>query len=318
MWIIWSLVSILLFSFSAIFEKKGSSVEEECTELKFLVWFGIFSFLVAVCIQTFGLRELDSSLFEFIKHNPAILLCPVFYMLSLLFLFLSLKFIPLSINVPITSTNGIYCFAGAIILYAALGKFQEVREEVSPIKVVLVIAVTLTIAASSILYNRFVHNNYEDMDYRVLKKKTPFFVVAGIIFAIISALCDASDSVVTYYILEEVCSSFDYIFIYYLMSGIIASFAYIILNIKTRKLYNPFAISEKNRIAGSGLDCLGTVTSNLAVALNPFFADPLISTYFIFTILFSRIIMREKFDKRQYLCVAVILACVVFFALLDR
>ena len=139
----------------------------------------------------------------------------------------------------------------------------------------------------------------------------------GIVFAVVSALCDASDSVVTYYILEEVCGSSDYIFIYYLISGIIAGFAYIILIIKTGKLYNPFAFSENSRIAGSGLDCLGTVAANLGVALNPFFADPLISTYFIFTILFSRIIMREKFDKRQYLCVAVILICVVLFALLD-
>ena len=139
----------------------------------------------------------------------------------------------------------------------------------------------------------------------------------GIVFAVVSALCDASDSVVTYYILEEVCGSSDYIFIYYLISGIIAGFAYIILIIKTGKLYNPFAFSENNRIAGSGLDCLGTVAANLGVALNPFFADPLISTYFIFTILFSRIIMREKFDKRKYLCVAVILICVVLFALLD-
>jgi drug/metabolite transporter (DMT)-like permease len=60
------------------------------------------------------------------------------------------------------------------------------------------------------------------------------------------------------------------------------------------------------------------VAANLGVALNPFFADPLISTYFIFTIFFSRIIMREKFDKRQYLCVAVILICVVIFAVLDK
>lgn len=318
MWIFWSLLSILFFSLSGIFEKKGSRLEEECTELKFLVWFGIFSIAVAGFIQTFGLRELDSNLFEFLKENPAILLCPLFYMLSLLFLFISLKFIPLSINVPITSTNGIYCFAGAIILYAALGRFQEVREEVTFIKIVLVLVVTLTIAVSSILYNRFVQKNYEDNEYEALKKKSPLFVAVGIVFAVVSALCDASDSVVTYYILEEVCGSLDYIFIYYLISGIIAVFAYIVLIMKTGKLYNPFAFSENSRIAGSGLDCLGTVAANLGVALNPFFADPLISTYFIFTILFSRIIMREKFDKRQYLCVAVILICVVIFALLDR
>ena len=70
MWIFWSLLSILFFSLSGIFEKKGSRLEEECTELKFLVWFGIFSIAVAVFIQTFGLRELDSNLFEFLKENP--------------------------------------------------------------------------------------------------------------------------------------------------------------------------------------------------------------------------------------------------------
>ena len=88
-------------------------------------------------------------------------------MMSLLFLFISLKFIPLSINVPITSTNGIYCFAGAIILYAALGKFQEVREEVTFIKIVLVLVVTLTIAVSSILYNRFVRIHGDNVHYAV-------------------------------------------------------------------------------------------------------------------------------------------------------
>ncbi|MBQ7747331.1 MAG: hypothetical protein IJT92_07805, partial [Spirochaetia bacterium] len=80
---------------------------------------------------------------------------------------------------------------------------------------------------------------------------------------------------------------------------------------------NPFAISEKNRIAGSGLDCLGTVTSNLAVALNPFFADPLISTYFIFTIFFSRMLLKEKYDRRQYLCIAAIFVCIVLFSIYE-
>lgn len=318
MWIFWSIIAILLFAFCEIYEKKASNIDEDYTELKMLIWFGIFSLLVIVGIKILGLRELDMNIIEFLSKNPVVIFSPIFYMLSLLFAFISLKYIPVSIEVPITNTNGIYCFLGAIILYAILGKFDEVREEVTIIKIILVIVVTITIIFSSIIYNNYVYKNKESEEYKKLRKKISAFALFGILLAFLSALCDAGDSIITYYMFEEVCGTYDFLYVYYSINVIIAVFAYIYLIIRTKKIYNPFLAKEKCKMIGAGLDCAGTVASNLAVAANPFFADPLMSTYFIFTIIFSRFILKEKFDKKQYICIAVILVCVFVFVVLDN
>ena len=100
MWLVWSCIAIILYALCEIYEKKGSVFDEPCSETKLLVWFGMFGLIVAAFISAAGLRESGEGLISFMTDNPAVILAPVFYFLSLLLAFISLKFIPVSIEVP--------------------------------------------------------------------------------------------------------------------------------------------------------------------------------------------------------------------------
>lgn len=324
MWLVWSCIAIVLFALCEIYEKKGSSIKEECSELKIIIWFGIFGFIVALAIKTFGLRESNTSFFVMACENKLLIINAGLYCLALFMAFISLKFIPLVIEVPITNTDGIFCFIGAVLLYAIRGNFEEIRSEVTIPKVILVTIILIVVIVFSILH----YNNFKkDKDNFVgkllnsvsgSKIKLVTFVIFGILCAFLSAILDASHSVIIYYILDEVVDSFDFIYFNNILYGIIGILIYIYILIKYKKFYNPFKKSEYNRMMGACLDCIGNIATVLAVNINPFWADPIISTYFVFTVFLSSILLKEKLKMNQYVCVILLSLCIIAFAIFDR
>lgn len=103
MWLLYFIISIILFALCEVYEKKGSSIKDECSELKIIVWFGIFGFIVAFALNALGIRESNTSFFVMAYENKLFILNAVLYCLALFMAFISLKFIPLAIEVPITN-----------------------------------------------------------------------------------------------------------------------------------------------------------------------------------------------------------------------
>ena len=68
---------------------------------------------------------------------------------------------------------------------------------------------------------------------------------------------------------------------------------------KDRKGLQSVRRNQRDKAIGALLDCAGMVTCVLAISHNPFFADPIISTYFVFTALLSRFLLKEKLTVRQ-------------------
>lgn len=325
MWLVWSCIAIVLFAFCEIYEKKGSAFEEPYSEIKLLVWFGIFGLLVATFISVIGIRETNEGIFSMMIENPVFILSPIFYFLSLLLAFISLKFIPVSVEVPITNTNGILCFVGALLLFGLRGKFDRIIEDVSLEKIILVAIVTVTAIIFSVMYERKVRSGEDTELAEKIEKhgknsshlEAKFLAVVGVICAVLSAMFDAGDSVVSYYILDEVADSYDYLYFSNMLYAILGLVAWIYVSFKLKRLYNPFGRGQENKALGAFFDCAGMAVSIFAVAENPFLSDPLISTYFVFTVLLSRIILKEKLSLKQYVCI-VILVCGIFaFAILD-
>ena len=325
MWLVWSCIAIILYALCEIYEKKGSVFDEPCSETKLLVWFGMFGLIVAAFISAAGLRESGEGLISFMTDNPAVILSPVFYFLSLLLAFISLKFIPVSIEVPITNTDGVLCFIGAVLLYGLRGKYDEIAEEVSLAKVILVVVVSAAAFVFSVIYERKAAlgestENAGNTGYQGGKNRlrsAGFYAAAGIICAVLSAMFDAADSVVVYYILDEVADSNDYLYFSNMMYAIFGFLAWIYVSVRLKQPYNPFARGQGSKALGAFFDCAGTVVTVFAVAENPFLSDPLISTYFVFTVLLSRFMLKEKLSVKQYACIGVLIIGICAFAFLD-
>ena len=141
LWIVWSCASIILYALCEIYQKKGSDIEEPFSEIKILVWFGLVALIVAAVVSFTGLRESSISFIEMTAENPAMILSTIFYFLSLWLAFLSLKLLPVSVEVPIVNSCGYFAFIGIILLYMVLGKYDEIVEAVTPAKLLLVIII---------------------------------------------------------------------------------------------------------------------------------------------------------------------------------
>lgn len=322
MWIIWSSISILLYALCEIYQKKSSKISEPHSESKLLIWFGLFGLLVAFVVSVFGLRETNESFITMAIENPTIVLSTIFYFVSLLFAFLSLKLIPVSIEAPIANTCGCLSFVGAIILFTLLGEYEKIAEEVTLVKVILVIVIFAIVIIFSDIYHDKIEDGEELSEYEINKKlgnrsKAVYYAVLGIILVIMSAIFDAANSVVSYYILNEVADSNDYLYFTNLLFFIFGVIVWVYISIKEKKIYNPFTKDQLPKAIGSGFDCLGTVAAVLAINANQFYSDPVISTYFIFTVALSGIMLKEKLDRKQYLCIILLVLCIVSFAFLD-
>lgn len=321
MWIFWSCVSIVIYSFCLIYEKKGVNINEKYCEIKMLIWFGICGLLVSIFVSIFNLRETSASFIKLFIESPPIILSTLFYYASLLLSFISLKFIPVSIETPIANTYSCFTFIGAILLFLSLGEYQKITTELTPEKVVLVVIIFIVLIIFSILYRDEVKDNEESnlLDKKATnsKSKILFYATVGIILAVLSSITDAFSSIVDYYILNDVIGTVDYLYFYNLLFFILAVFGWVYVSVKEKKIYNPFKKDQYVKAIGSGLDCLGTVTATLAINANQFYADPLISTTFIFTVVLSRIMLKEKLNWKQYICVIVLVLCIVGFAILD-
>lgn len=69
---------------------------------------------------------------------------------------------------------------------------------------------------------------------------------------------------------------------------------------------------------GAGFDSLATVLNMIAIAINPFYTNVLVSSFSIFTVVFSRIILKEKINKKQYFWIGLTIACIILFTIVDE
>lgn len=324
MWIFLVLLSFLAYSFSSIFEKKGASIHEDHTSIKMVIWIGFFWGLVALGLTILGLRETSSLMVEMVAETPAILASPIFFALALLFNFFAFKLIPLSIASPISNTEGVFEFIGVVILFFILGKSGELEESLSGWKFILIVLILLlTIILTSIR-----NKNENQESSRALARgrfliKNGHFAIIGVCSAFLFAIFDAASSLVDIYFLGElgndaVIKSMDYLYAQSMVYFCISAVLYFLLWFLEKKPYNPFQKHERSRILGAGLDTVATVTWMLAVALNQIYTNIIISTYCIMTLILSRILLKEKFGRKETTLIIAIIISVVSFLTIEE
>ncbi len=319
MWIVFVFISIFCYAFGEVFQKKGSGFEEEHTSLKILVWFGIISVVMAFEISFFNLKETSSSALTMIYNNPVIILSPLFYFLSLFLCFLAFKLIPASIVAPITGAEGVFTFIAVIIMFLLLGKSALLDESITPLKLILVIISIVGIYASGLIQSKI--EDKEDNKKLAHGKfliKSGRFAAIGVILAVSSALVETASVLVDIYALGDLVDSYDYLYTYEVLIAIFTLVVYAVLWYLEKKPYNPFKKSENFKMLGAGCDNLGLAFYMLAISRNPLYTDVLTSSFCIFAVLLSKIVLKEKLKKSQKIWTAITLFAVVSFVVVDE
>lgn len=314
MWIIVAFLSIAAYSIGEIFQKLGSGAGDKDSEWKMFVWFGIFNGLFAVGFKVLGFVDPSVSTFDFLSASPVMILSPLLYALSLIAIFLSYKFIPASIGVPIHNTNGIFSFIGVIVLFIVIGQTDYLASEVTVTKVVISLLVLGLVYVSGILESQGETSDFPTADGGKLKK----YVFAGILLSLLAALFDALSSIVDVYIFSELSETYDYLYVNCVLTFLFGGIIYLYVCIKEKRICNVFGRSEKFRLLGALGDALGTLTSMIAVSLNPVYADIFVSSYCAFSVILANRLLKEKFVRGQKVCVILIICCIMLFAVIDE
>ena len=86
--------------------------------------------------------------------------------------------------------------------------------------------------------------------------------------------------------------------------------------IKTKKAYNPFAISEvKTKGVAACAEEFGQIFYVYAMATKPMLAAPMIASYCIVSVILSRVFLKEKLRASQYACVFAVIVGIVLLGI---
>lgn len=302
MWLFFTLSTTLMWSFAELFYKKGARRDEKYAHLKIAVCVGAVMGLHA--LYTLLTKDIGFQAVNMIRYLP-VSLC---YILSMCLSFFGMRYLEESISDPIENTSGAICCALCVI-------FLKQR-----LSIPTVIAIVLIVAG--VLGIGFLEGNGETNRSKKLGK---FLAVVAFAMPFCYALLDALGSFLDVYYLEDAARS--------PLAGVtaenveeVANTAYelsfaacgllIYLFLKIKRV--PFELPKQgDKLLAASCETAGQFTYVYAMSGNGAVAAPILSSVCVFSVLMSRVFLKEKLTKLQYLFVALVIAGVLTLAVVE-
>lgn len=297
-WLLLVVLAVVMWSSTSLLYKAGAhDGKEEHICLKYSVCVGIV-FLVIALIYLF-IREEPFSIFESaVRYWPMTVFGIVYAIVNTLS-YKGYVYNEATVEAPIEGISGGMSTILLIAAYLALGRADSVAELLTPLRTAGILMILVSVILLSVVRNRANRKNLQDQ-----KPKWMLRGLGTLIFPVIFAVIDGLETIVT-----GICLDTTYGFAMPESDSIIivgmeyAAFAlgfWIYINIKEKKIYNPFTVKSAPRILGAFADNVGIVFYSYAMAMNSVSTDPLLAVYPVFAMLGGRFLMKEKVSKAQY------------------
>lgn len=284
MWTFFCLFTVIAWACTELFGKIGSKdTSDKLSHWKITSCVGFAMGMLAL-VYIFVLHT-DVSISNIISYLP-ISLC---YIVSMIFGYVGLRYIMLSISSPISNAS---CGITSILCVIFLDQI------LTPLQIVAVISIVLGII---LLGYTFVD---KDEQKNADKKYTKSLVALSfpLLYCILDGIGSFLDAM---YLNDSIMTENEVTVCYFLTFFVVGILAWIHVSIREKKVYNLF--SNKWFCFQSIGEALGQITYVFALAKAPAIAAPLIGTYSIVSILLSRIFLKEKLTKIQYAIIGVVL-----------
>ena len=302
MWLWFSLAALLFWSGSDLFSKIGcQDSRDRYSHLKMVTAVGVVMGLHAAYEVFFNGVEINWSII--VTYLPVSCL----YILSMTIGYLGLRYIELSISSPICNSSGAIV---AVLTLATAG----LSEDLPPISLVAVALVCLGVIGLGFI------EAHEDEDLRRARQdasnhhyaKSFLAILLPVIYCLLDALGTFADSIVLE-TLDEDSANVAYE-LTFLVMGIISAFY--VLVIKKQKL---IARQEAPKYTGAIFETAGQFFYIYALADSSHvaFSAPIISSYCVASVLWSRLFLKEKLSWKHYMAIAVTIAGIIILGILD-
>ena len=302
MWFTFAIIALLCWSGSDLFSKIGcQDAADKYSHLKMVTAVGVVMGLHAAYEIFFN--GVEMSWHVILTYLPVSML----YILSMAIGYLGLRYIELSISSPICNSSGAIV---AVLTFLTVG----IGEDLPPVALVAVALVCIGVIALG-----FTEAN-EDEELRRARQdasnhhyaKSWIAILIPIVYCLLDALGTFADSRVLE-VLDEDSANCAYE-LTFLIVGILC--AVYVLGIKKQKLV---ARQEAPKYTGAVFETIGQFFYIYALADTEHvaFAAPIISSYCVASVLWSRVFLKEKLSLKHYLSIAAVVAGIVILGILD-
>lgn len=301
MWLFFTLATTLIWGLAELFYKKGARPDEKYSHLKIAATVGV----------VMGIHAIFVLFTQDVGFNPKNLLIylPVSlcYILSMALSYFGMRFIEESISDPIENTSGAIAALLCVI-------FLHERIELPSVIAIMIIVV-------GILGLGFLENNGDTNRKKKLGKK---MAVVAFAMPFCYAIIDAIGSFLDIFYLELESSPLVDITeenielvantAYELSFLAVAIVLLIFMKCKKVKFELP---KQRDKIIAALCETAGQFTYVYAMSGNGAIAAPIISSVCVVSVLLSRIFLKEKLTRKQYIFVALVIIGILILAIIE-
>ena len=302
MWFTFSVIALLCWSGSDLFSKIGcQDARDKYSHLKMVTAVGVVMGLHAL-YQIF-FKGVEMSWHVVLTYLPVSML----YILSMTIGYLGLRYIELSISSPICNSSGAIV---AVLTFLTAG----ISEDLPPVALVAVALVCVGVVGLG-----FTEAN-EDEDLRRARQdasnrhyaKSWIAIAIPVVYCLLDALGTFADSRVLE-VLDEDSANCAYELTFLFVGALCAVW---VLGVKKQKLLPK---QEIPKYTGAIFETVGQFFYIYALADQEHvaFSAPIISSYCIASVLWSRIFLKEKLSWKHYLNISIVIAGIVILGILD-
>ena len=291
MWLVMAIVTLLLWGIADLFYKKGNNEEEKYSHLKTGMLVGFVMGIHAIIYMI--VKGLSFDVISMLKYLP-VSLC---YIISMVIGYKGLKYINLSVSSPIQNSSGIITSILLCIIF---------KVSLSLYEIIGLVLMTIGVWILSYIENK-------ENKKIVLKKIGLSAIIFPIMYLIIDGAGTFLDAVYLDHLelISEDMALIAYEFTF-LIYGIIM---FIYLKYKKEKIK---IFHEKNKILAAIFETFGQFTYVFAIASHSVITAPIVACYSAFSVLLSRIFLKEKLNKFQYIALILIFAGIIVLAILEE
>ena len=307
MWLILALIALLCWSGSDLFSKIGSKPSDKYSHWKMVMAVGLVMGIHAFFEIATGT---EVTLQDILYYLPA----SSMYILSMIFGYVALRYIELSVSSPICNSSGAIA---AILCFLVLG---ETLDMLSTVGVVIVCAGVLFLGIAEYT---------EDAEAKAARQikanvkytKSVLAILLPVLYCLIDAAGTFFDTVILeedntflpniFHYLEEDVANVAYELTFFAMA--IVAFIYVVI-IKKQKIT---VKAEGPKGIAALCETAGQFAYIYAISANAVGAAPVISAYCAVSVLWSRIFLKEKLSWKHYAALVAVFAGIIILGIAE-
>lgn len=307
MWLILALTALLFWSGSDLFSKMGSKPNDKYSHWKMVIAVGLVMGIHAIIEMLTGTPVSFQAILYYLPASSM-------YILSMIFGYVTLRYIELSVSSPICNSSGALA---AILCFLVLG---QTIDGLSTVGVVLVCVGVLLLGISEYTENEEARRARQSKA-NVKYSKSVLAILLPILYCIIDALGSFFDTMILdkentvlpniFHYLPEDTANVAYELTFLFMALVAAIYVFII-----RK---DTVVIKAEGFKGIGAVCetIGQLAYIYALSANAVAAAPVISAYCAASVLWSRIFLKEKLSWKHYASIAVVFAGIIILGVAE-